>query len=764
MMRPLKVEACLWPHVVAVLEEARPEKVLPNTLFAVFRDSIEDGAFCGLATEYDIIRHPHWIFADLAEHQTLPTVTPGTDVRQAFSIMEEYQLNALSVLDNRKFVGAVTRQSILEALLAREKTLLAKSKRLHKQLDEEFKITTAWAQKLARLHEASRQLLGVLAFSSLETNLLQCGIDALTELVEARYGAIGILDDQTGSLKHFIHTGIAPELAQKIGSPPEGRGLLGIVVKENIPLNLDDMSKHPCSMGFPPHHPEMKSLLAVPISHHGAVYGRVYLSEKKAGDSFNKTDESITLSFAHFLSLMLDNAREVEEVKHAKRRLHYMAHFDPLTNLPNRTLLDDRILQAVSHAKRNNSKIAILFLDLDNFKLINDSLGHANGDLLLKIVADRLRLCLREDDTAARLGGDEFIVMLPDIVQAHDAATVAAKILLSLEAPINLGEHEVYISASIGVSFYPDNANNPGDLMAAADAAMYHAKKLGKNNYQFFNKEMNSAAQNYIKLAKYLRRAIEREELELHYQPQIATESGCVVGMEALLRWKSPEVGPVPPCDFIPLAEETNLILPIGAWVLRTACFQAQQWRQSGYNIRIAINLSARQFQQQPLELLDTVLKVLEASGLPPECLELEITETILMQYIDMTLDILLKLKNKGIRISVDDFGTGYSSLSYLKRFPIDTLKIDRSFVNDIAFDPNDKAIVAAIIAMAEQLKFETVAEGVENLEQLEFLRGLNCQFLQGFYFSKPLNHKDATAFLQNNRIVAAPVNTRPGS
>ncbi len=285
--------------------------------------------------------------------------------------------------------------------------------------------------------------------------------------------------------------------------------------------------------------------------------------------------------------------------------------------------------------------------------------------------------------------------------------------------------------------------------MAAADAAMYHAKKHGKNNYQFFNNQMNREAQNRITLEKHLRRVLERDELELYYQPQIALVDGSVTGIEALLRWHSTELGTIAPSDFVPLAEETGMIVLIGAWVLKTACRQAERWRQSGFNIRIAVNLSARQFQKHPKGLLDDVASALEESGLPPEFLELEITETTLMQDLDTTMGILLELKSLGVHISVDDFGTGYSSLSYLKRFPIDRLKIDRSFVNDIAFDPNDKAIVSAIIAMAQQLKFETVAEEVENKEQLEFLHEYRCQTLQGYYFSKPLNAEGITALLQ---------------
>jgi len=635
--------------------------------------------------------------------------------------------------------------------LAREKTLLDESGRLRGQLACEHEKTKDWAEKLSHLYEASRSLLGVLAYTSLKVDLLQTGIEVLAKLLEVRYGAIGILD-RAGALEHFIYTGISPEQAEQIGHLPEGRGLLGAVIKDNVSLRLDDMSQDPRNVGFPPHHPAMKSLLAVPISLSGRVYGRIYLCDKVSGETFTQVEEDIALSFAHSLSLVLDNAREVEEVKRARQRLDYLAHFDPLTGLPNRTLLNDRVTQALTHARRMQTRVGLVFLDLDNFKLINDTLSHALGDELLKVVAGRLTTCIREEDTAARLGGDEFVVMLANLGHGQAAAQVAEKILKALETPVTIAAHEIFISTSIGISIYPDHAQQTDDLLAAADAAMYHAKKQGKNNYQFFTAEMNAEAKAYIKLEKHLRRALERDELALHYQPQIELESGRVIGMEALLRWNNSELGMIAPFDFIPLAEETGLIVPIGAWVLQAACVQAAKWRQSGYSLKIAVNLSSRQFLCGGDDLLTTVLQALEYSGLPPQMLELEITESILMQHLETTLAILEQLKAQGISISIDDFGTGYSSLSYLKRFSIDTLKIDKSFINDIATDANDKAIVAAVIAMAQQLNLKVVAEGVENREQSAFLRGLGCHSVQGYYFSKPLSVELAAVFLQDHR------------
>jgi diguanylate cyclase (GGDEF)-like protein len=756
-MKRLTVSDCLSPHVVRVLEEERPRyrHMTAHPLFAVFRECVDRGDFCGLATIHDVLQHPEWIFADLVEHRSLLSITPNKDVDHALEVMDGHGVDALTVLEQQRFIGAVTKQSILEVLLQREQDLLSESRQLKKMLEIEHQQTLSWAGKLAELHEASRRLLSVLAHSSVESGLLQAGIEALASLLECRYGAIGILDE-FGQLKHFIYTGISAQQAQAIGQFPEGKGLLGVVIRENISLRLADMALDSRRIGFPAHHPPMKSLLAVPIAHRGHVYGRLYLSDRVDGKSFSERDEEIAFSFAHSLSLVLDNAREMEELKQTQQRLDYIAHFDALTDLPNRTLFMDRIKQAILHAHRNNGRVAVLFLDLDNFKMVNDTLGHTFGDGLLKKVAQRIKSCLREDDTAARLGGDEFIVMLPNISDVLDAAKVADKILEGLAEPLVIDQHKIFISVSIGISIYPVNSQDTEGLLADADTAMYHAKKLGKNNYQYFTSAMNSSAQNYMKLEKHLRRALERNEFVLYYQPQIAVDTGRIIGMEALIRWMSPELGLIAPNDFIPVAEETGLIVPMGAWVLKSACTQARHWQQQGWPIRVAVNLSSRQFHQVQYRrhnqhpLLEAVLEALDETALPPDLLELEITEGTLMHQLETTMELLNTLKKKGVRLSIDDFGTGYSSLSYLKQFPIDTLKIDKSFINDISTDINDKAIVAAITVMAQQLKLEVIAEGVETEAQLEFLRELRCHSVQGYYFSKPLPADEVLFFLQD--------------
>ncbi|WP_446808475.1 EAL domain-containing protein [Methylomonas sp. 2BW1-5-20] len=750
-MKQLTVGDCLWPHIKRVKEEDRPHNVECNIVFAVFRES-PAADFCGLVTDHDISKHPNWIFADLVGHRPLFSISPGFGVRKALSLMDQNCLEALAVLSRGQLIGVVTRQSILEALLNRERQLLKETLRLKNAAETNHEQTVVWVGRLAALNDAARSLLGVLAHTSIETELLQAGIDALCNLLGARFGAIGIVDN-TGALSEFIYAGISEEQAQLIGRLPDGHGLLGVVIEENVSLRLADMSKDPRSAGFPVHHPVMRTLLAVPISHQGRVYGRIYLSDKHSGEPFTKNDEELALSFAHSLSLVIDNAREIEEVKRARQRLDYIAHFDALTELPNRTLLTDRALQFITQAQRKNESIAFLFLDLDNFKAINDTFGHAVGDELLRVVAKRISSCLREGDTPSRMGGDEFIVMLPNIGDSLDAAKVAIKILRALNEPLQVQQQLIYSRASIGISIYPDNSLSFDELLAQADSALYHAKKLGKNNYQFFTPEMNSAAQSYLMLEHHLRQALELDELVLHYQPQVRIDSGCIIGMEALVRWHNHALGLVMPDQFIGLAEETGLIVPIGAWVLRTACEQARIWQLAGMPVRVAVNLSGRQFHrfQDQRQLLDVVLDVLKETGLSPELLELEITESIMMHKLDTTLDTLNQIKQLGVRISVDDFGTGYSSLSYLKRFPLDTLKIDKSFVKDICTDANDRAIVSAISAMAGQLKLELVAEGVEDQNQLDFLGGQQCNYGQGYYFSKPVPAEQASVLLKQS-------------
>jgi diguanylate cyclase (GGDEF)-like protein len=430
--------------------------------------------------------------------------------------------------------------------------------------------------------------------------------------------------------------------------------------------------------------------------------------------------------------------RHAIERKHAELRLMHVTHYDSLTGLANRALFQNRLDHALAVAKRRKHLAALLVLDLDRFKGINDTLGHHAGDQLLVLVAERLRGCVRESDTVARLGGDEFTVILNDVTSAEEVAVVARKVLAALAVSFLLEGHEVYVTPSIGITLYPHDGVTSTGLLKNADAAMYQAKSQGRNNFQFYTADLNRRSVARLKLESGLRQAIDRSEFVLYYQPKIDIKTGTLTGVEAMVRWNKPDTGLVPPVEFIPIAEETGLIIPVGEWVLREALMQIGRWQEEGLpQMRIAVNLSARQFRQN--DLVKTITDSLDELGVGGEFLEVEITESLLMDDTALSTMALYKLKDRGVRVSVDDFGTGYSSLSYLKRFPIDALKIDRSFVRDITTDPDDATITNAIIGLAHNLRRRVIAEGVETQAQLAFLQKHGCDEAQGFLFSPPV-------------------------
>lgn len=446
----------------------------------------------------------------------------------------------------------------------------------------------------------------------------------------------------------------------------------------------------------------------------------------------------------HFVAIHED----ITDKKEAEKQIVYMAHYDTLTNLPNRILFADRLRQEVIHANRNKRLASVIFLDLDRFKTINDTLGHAFGDLLLKALADRLKDCIREGDTVSRLGGDEFIFIISDILYPQDAALIAQKILRVLSAAFHLDGLELHVTASIGIAIYPFDANDMENLIKKADIAMYHAKEQGGNVFKFYREDMNINNLERLMLENDLRKALTKGELVVYYQPLVSLDTGQIMSMEALIRWQHPTLGMLYPAKFIPIAEETGLIVLIGEWVLKTACAQTRAWHDAGFpTFRITVNLSVRQFKQQ--NLVNMITRVLQETCLDPKYLELELTEGIVMQNDMAILAVLRELKSVGVLFSIDDFGTEYSSLSYLKRFPVDTIKIDRSFVQDITTNPDDAAIVTAIIAVAKSLKLKIVAEGVENKEQADFLRELHCNNIQGYLYSQPLSPADIDRLLQ---------------
>ncbi len=448
----------------------------------------------------------------------------------------------------------------------------------------------------------------------------------------------------------------------------------------------------------------------------------------------------------HLIARSINYAIEREQVQ---QHLTHLAHHDQLTGLANRELFHDRLGRAVARADRSKKMVGLMFLDLDRFKEINDSLGHQAGDDLLIMVSKRLQGCVRETDTIARLGGDEFTVIIEGTSSPEEAALVAKKILLTMQKPFTLADQEVFVTTSIGLTVYPTDANNVELLLKNADMAMYRAKEEGRNKYQFYSVDMNNRAHERLRTEGLLHKALENNEFSLCYQPKVDMNTGDIIGAEALIRWINDEIGFVSPVDFIPMAEETGLIIPIGEWVIRTACKQIRDWKNKGLSeVRVAINLSARQFRQGNLaKLIDSILK---EYGLTPECLPLEITESLLMSDKDDSKRALEELKAMGFQIYLDDFGTGYSSLSYLKKFPIDALKIDRSFVMDIPDDKDDMAISRAIVAMSHALRLDVVAEGIETMAQYDFLRELGCEEAQGYLFSKPVSAEEFEQLLIN--------------
>jgi diguanylate cyclase (GGDEF)-like protein/PAS domain S-box-containing protein len=470
-----------------------------------------------------------------------------------------------------------------------------------------------------------------------------------------------------------------------------------------------------------------------------------YRVEKKDGSLvwFETTSRSVRDALSGKIREIVGVSRDVTERKRVEEQIEYQAYHDALTGLPNRRLFRDRLTVALAHARRMKHPLAVMFLDLDRFKVVNDTLGHSTGDELLKAIAARLQASLREEDSIARMGGDEFTVLLADLKTADAAAKIAQKVLDTIALPVQIEGTELFITTSIGIALFPSDGDTAEVLLANADHAMYRAKDAGRNSYQMFTPAMNSRALERLSLENDLRHALDRGELELHYQPQINIASGRVTGVEALLRWNRPGFGLVGPMDFIPIAEETRLIVPIGEWVLREACRQAREWQgdhESGF--RMAVNLSPRQFQHS--DLPQVIASALELSGLTPSDLELEITESLAMQNTSRTIATLHRLREMGVQIAIDDFGTGHSSLNYLRSFPIDSVKIDQEFVQEIEASAPDRAIVSAVIGMARGLRLRVTAEGVETPEQLEFLREQGCEEVQGFLFGEPV---PATAF-----------------
>lgn len=443
-------------------------------------------------------------------------------------------------------------------------------------------------------------------------------------------------------------------------------------------------------------------------------------------------------------------ARDITDKKESEKIIHFQAYHDTLTRLPNRTLLNDRLVQAISQAKRNNTKLSVMFLDLDRFKNVNDTMGHMIGDNLLQAVAERLKKCLRECDTLARIGGDEFTIILPEIHGRDDSKLIAEKIIDALKAPFNLNNQEIFISTSIGIANYPGDGETRELLLKHADIAMYAVKNEGKDGYRFYTHEMNKDLTDNITLENDLRYAIEKDQLRIHYQPQVDAITHEIVAVEALLRWDHPERGTILPSEFICVCEESGLIQSIGDWILESICKDLKVWNDTGLAIpRVAVNMSAKQLEHP--DIINSIKTTLKKYNITGDMLEFEITESVLMKDIENVINVLNQLSSMGAKIAIDDFGTGYSSLNYLQKLPIDTLKIDRSFVSAMEYDQGAMSIIKAIIAMAKGLKLHIISEGVEELRQMEQLKALGCYNMQGFLFSPPVSMASVTELLVNN-------------
>jgi len=597
-------------------------------------------------------------------------------------------------------------------------------------------------EKTVALRAGENRILEMVATnSSLEDMLAD-----LVRLIEVQYpGTLCSILLLAPDGQH-IRRGVAPSLPAAFLDALDGMaigpcaGACGTAMYRRELVIIGDVDEDPLCADYRSLAAEygLRACWSVPImSHDEQVLGSFAMYYREV-----RRPESAEMELIDFTTRI---ARIAIEHRRAQERIRYMADHDALTGLANRTVLRDRVQQAIGQAHRSGCMVAVLFIDLDNFKHINDSLGHRIGDRLLQEAANRLTSCLREGDSVARIGGDEFVIVLPAVsdggarTEGADAARVGAKVQEALTQPFFVDDHELHISGSIGISLFPVDGSDVESLMRAADSAMYHAKDKGRSNYQFFTPLLNRAVQRRMVIANRLRQALANCDFLLHYQPQVDLETGKIFSAEALLRWRHPGIDPIGLSEFIPVAEETGLIVPIGEWALREACEQLKRWRTAGHPaLRIAVNLSVRQFHQAGFQ--EMAAHILDECGLPAGALDLEITESLLLLKNAENLEIMEKLSGMGVELSLDDFGTGYSSLAYLQRFPIHALKIDQSFVSGIGLDDNDTAIVTAILAMAHSLHLKVVAEGVETRQQEKFLRRHGCQAAQGYYYSAPVS------------------------
>ncbi|MBF0335299.1 MAG: EAL domain-containing protein [Alphaproteobacteria bacterium] len=723
-----------------------------------------DGALTGVLTQTDVIlRHgvEHFlVLRPVASALTRPLVSvpAGASLRDAAQAMRKGRSDAAAVFDGDKEVGIITERDVLRLVATRAEGVTAGQSASRPLLSVAHDASLLSARNLLQekgfrhigVIGPEGALIGLLSFADILATLQHEYVHRLNEALKDRDDALLRSRKDLHTARRIIEVSLdAIMIINADGvieyANPSFATVTGYDPSEVIGKTPRLLKSGRHDQSF--YHDLWQSLLT-----RGFWQGEIW-NRRKNGEVYPEwltintiRDEDGRLN--HYVAIFND----ISERKRSEERIKNLAYFDSLTGLPNRRLFGDRLSMAIANAHRNSHHLAVMFLDLDLFKRINDTLGHNVGDAVLVETATRLSATVREGDTVARLGGDEFTILLPELKEPEDAAKLAARLIAVVKEPFVIEGHELYVTTSIGISIHPEDGATVENMLKNADTAMYRAKDLGRNSYQMYTPAMNARSFERLSMESNLKHAVTRDELVLAYQVKIDMVSGKVSGIEALCRWLHPTLGLVPPSDFIPLAETVGLIGEIGEWVLRAACRQNRAWQDRGLPpIRMAVNVSAQQFRDQ--DVASVVAAILDETGLDARWLELELTETVLMQRVDEISKILARLRGMGVRIAVDDFGTGYSSLSYLKRMPIDSLKIDRSFVRDLGVDRDDAEIVSTIIAMAHNLKLKAVAEGVETAEQAAWLRAQGCDEIQGFLISRPVSAEDLVSLFDRNLL-----------